>query len=99
MSRQCKNDVIWKTKFGQLLKHAFITLELDYTDFCHKYNWSTSTFRYWTYGRNLPQRKALFDIKEYLIKEVGINCIIKSRFLKIYMLFLKKWTRIIHIIV
>lgn len=71
MSRQCKNDVIWKTKFGQLLKHAFITLELDYTDFCHKYNWSTSTFRYWTYGRNLPQRKALFDIKEYLIKEVG----------------------------
>lgn len=65
MSR-LKDDYRFKKEFGELLRNIFTLYELDYLDFCKKYNVSDSTFRYWFNGVNLPQSQYMENIKEYL---------------------------------
>lgn len=72
MSRKGNNSA-WKQQFGKFLKRFFDRYNLDYSCFAEKYHWSTSTIRYWFIGRNLPQRRGMLNIKEYLSDNIPAN--------------------------
>lgn len=74
MIRKYKVDnVMWKQKFGNLLKRFFDKYNIDYCCFAEEYHWSTSTIRYWFIGRSLPQQRGMLNIKDYLSRNIKCN--------------------------
>ena len=66
------DNLIWKREFGVLLKRFFDQYDLDYELFAKQYSWSTSTVRYWFYGRSLP-RDGLVNIKAFFMENLKGN--------------------------
>lgn len=65
-----KDDITWRKGFSKILKVIFSIYDFTYEDFAAYHQWSSSTVRYWSIGRNLPQRIALVKLKEFLLQNI-----------------------------
>lgn len=70
--KQTTNEV-WKKNFAIILKRVFCIYNLNYESCAEQYYWSSSTFRYWFTGRNLPRMEALNTLKSYLHEHIVDN--------------------------